>query len=104
MPLSALLKPASDPTPIFEHFRGSYGTELLTAAVSAFNLFGLLARGPRPMETFRDELGLAQRPFLVLTTALRAMNLLQVDASGQLDLTPLAREHLVPGSPFDVGD
>ena len=26
--------PVADPTPIFEHFRGSYATELLTAAVA----------------------------------------------------------------------
>ncbi|MSQ95725.1 MAG: methyltransferase, partial [Gemmataceae bacterium] len=36
--------PTTDPTPIFEHFRGSYGTDLLTAAVAHFNLFGRLAQ------------------------------------------------------------
>lgn len=104
MPLSALLRPASDPTAIFEHFRGHYATELLTAAVSAFNLFGLCSQGPRSPEAFRNELSLDQRPFVVLTTALRAMNLLHLDASGHFDLTPIAREHLVPGTPFYVGD
>ena len=46
MPLSALTPPAVDPPPIFEAFRGSYGTELLTAAVAHFGLFGRLAKAP----------------------------------------------------------
>ena len=104
MSLSALSKPTTDPTAIFEHFRGSYGTELLTAAVRGFNVFGRFAAGPRPREALRQELGLTERPFVVLTTALRALGLLSVDAVGQMDLTPIAREHLVPGSPFDVSD
>jgi ubiquinone/menaquinone biosynthesis C-methylase UbiE len=104
MPLSAILKPALDPTPIFEHFRGHYATELLTAAVSGFDLFGKLATGPKPSESFRNELGLAKRSFVVLTTALRAMNLLEINRAGQFDLTPLGREHLIPGGPFYVGD
>jgi predicted O-methyltransferase YrrM len=32
------------------------------------------------------------------------MGLLLRDGQGRLDLTPLAREHLTPGGPFDVGD
>lgn len=104
MPLNALSVPAIDPTPIFEQFRGSYATEILTAAVSGFNVFGKLAKGARPEDEFRQELGLAERPAVVLFTALKAMGLLAKDAHGRLDLTPLAREHLLPGSPFDVSD
>jgi SAM-dependent methyltransferase len=40
----------------------------------------------------------------VLFTALRAMKLLADFGQGQLGLTSLAREHLVPGGSFDVGD
>ena len=42
----AIVPPTVDPTPIFEIFRGSYATELLTAAVAHFNLFGRLAQEP----------------------------------------------------------
>jgi predicted O-methyltransferase YrrM len=55
-------------------------------------------------DELRGDLGLAERPAVVLLTALRAMGLLAADARGRLDLTPLAREHLAPGGPFDVSD
>jgi SAM-dependent methyltransferase len=100
---SATTPPAGDPTPIFEIYRGSLATELLTAAVAHFNVFGRLAGGQRTFESLRNELGLAQRPATVLFTALRAMGLLVEGRQGQLELTPLAREHLVPGAAFDVG-
>lgn len=100
MPLSALTAPHTDPTPIFEIFRGSYATELLTAAVAHFNVFGRLAQQP----LLPAELGLAERPTVVLLTALRAFGLLNTDAQGRLHLTELAREHVLRGASFDVGD
>jgi len=96
--------PQTDPTSIFEHFRGAYGTELLTAAVHPFNVFGRLALGPRSLDELRIELGLQQRPAVVLFTALRAMGLLAPNRQDRLELTPIAREHLIPGGPFYVGD
>jgi predicted O-methyltransferase YrrM len=100
----SLGRPATDPTPIFEHFRGSYGTELLTAAVAHFDVFGRLAEEPKSAERLAAEMKLAERPSVVLFTALRAMRLLEIDGAGRLALTALAREHLVPGGPFFVGD
>ncbi len=100
----ALPAPSVDPTPIFEAFRGNHATELLTAAVAHFNVFGRLAGRPMSPDELRRDLGLAERPAVVLLTALRAMWLLTADAGGRLDLTALAREHLVPGGPFDVSD
>lgn len=95
--------PPIDPTAIFEQFRGSYGTELLTAAVAHFDLFTKLARGPKSFESLREELQLAPRPMNVLITALRAMRLLRVDDQGRLQLTPLSRQHLPAGSAYDIG-
>ncbi len=102
MPRSALTPPRLDPTPIFEAFRGSYATELLTAAVAHLDVFGRLAPGPLTIDELRRTLGLAERPAAVLVTALRAMGLLAADAAGRLSLTDLAREHLTPGADFDV--
>ncbi len=102
MPRSALIPPTTDPTPIFEHFRGSHATELLTAAVAHFDVFGHLAKGPKSRDELAALLGLADRPAVVLTTALRAMGLLTADSSGRLAPTPLAHEHLSPGGEFDV--
>jgi predicted O-methyltransferase YrrM len=93
-----------NPTPIFELFRGNHATELLTAAVAHLNVFGRLAARPMTGDELRRDLGLGERPAVVLLTALRAMGLLAADGKGRLGLTPLAREHLVPGGPFDVSD
>jgi SAM-dependent methyltransferase len=97
-----LYPPPLDPTAIFEHFRGHYGSELLIAAVAHFRLFERLAERPLSLEDLCRELGLAERPAVVLLTALRAMGLLQADVSGRLELTPLARDFLLPGQAFDV--
>ena len=104
MLLDALTPPATDPTSIFELFRGNYGTELLAAAVAEFGIFERLEHASKPAETLRRELGLAERPFAVLTTALRAMNLLRFDHENRVELTALSRGHLLPGGAFFVGD
>ncbi|HVK09723.1 MAG TPA: methyltransferase [Gemmataceae bacterium] len=102
MPLSALTKPATDPTLIFEQFRNGYATDLLAIAVTDFDVFGRLAVRPMTPAELRDDLRLADRAATVLVTALRAMGLLVVDG-GKLQPSPAAREHLVPGAYFEVG-
>lgn len=91
-----------DPAPIFELFRGNYATELLTAAVAHFDAFGLLAGGPLPTEEIRRGLNLAERPTIVLLTALRAFGLIRDEPDGRVGLTEMARDHLAPGAPLDV--
>jgi len=103
MPRSALDPPVTDPTPIFELFRGSYGSELLTAAITHFDIFGRLQREPLSFSELAAALELEHRPATVLITALRAMGLL-TDSDGRLMLSEIAIEHLVPGGDFDVGD
>lgn len=104
MPPVPLSPPQTDPTPIFELFRGNHATEMLTAAVAHFNVFGRLAGDGKNYEALREELGLSRRAAVVLFTALRAMGLLSLDGRGRLELTPLAHEHLAPGGEFYVGD
>jgi SAM-dependent methyltransferase len=77
-------------------------TELLTAAVAHFDVFGRLAASPSTLDDLRASLGLAERPAVVLTTSLRAFGLLVRDGEGRLGPSDLAREHLVPGGAFDV--
>lgn len=96
--------PRTDPTPIFELFRGAYATELLTAAVVHFDVFGQVAERPLSMDELGAQLGLAPRPANVLIVALRAMQLLQSDAGGRLAPSSVAREHLIAGGRFYVGD
>ncbi len=96
--------PCHDPTPIFEHFRGSYGSELLTAAVCHFNIFEQLREEPLALKELAEALGLCERPARVLTTALSAMGLLQRDKeTDRFVLSALAEEHLVPETEFDIG-
>ena len=103
MKRSALQPPALDPTSIFEHFRGSYGSELLTAAVAHFDLFNRLTDGPKLEADLQEELGLASRPATVLFTALRAMGLIRSNGD-QISLTPLASDHLCRHAEFNVSD
>jgi len=103
MTRSAVDPPETDPTSIFEIFRGNHATELLTAAVAHFDVFSRLAGSPMPAQVLRDALGLAERPFVVLMTALRAMGLIENGPGGLLALTATAREHLVTGTEFDIG-
>ena len=100
---TATTPPDTDPTPIFEHFRGSYGSELLTIAIAHLDVFGRLDRQSASLETLGADLGLQRRPATVLITALRAMGLIS-ESGGRLSLSDLAREHLVPGGAFDCGD
>lgn len=102
--MSSLPVPDHDPTSIFEHFRGSYGTELLTAAVEHLSVFRILSEGPLTFDDLREKLGLAPRAFVVLTTALRAMKLIEVDGNQCLTLSGISREHLIPSGEFFVGD
>ena len=97
-------RPPLDPTAIFELFRGGHATELLTASVAHFNVFGQLAEHSLSGEELRARLGLEARPSVVLFTALKAFGLIVADNAGVLSLTDLARHHLVPGAEFDVGD
>jgi predicted O-methyltransferase YrrM len=100
----ALPGPSHDPTPIFELFRGSYGSELLTAAVAHFGVFKILHNEALSLEALGARLELKRRPMVVLTTALRAMGFLNLDSSNRLCLADIAREHLVFGNEFFVGD
>jgi hypothetical protein len=102
MTLPPMATPSLNPTPIFEIFRGHYGTELLTAAVAHLGVFELLRDEPLDRDDFRRLLGLAERPTNVLVTALRAMGLLEIDGRSRIAPTELAREHLTPGAHFDV--
>jgi ubiquinone/menaquinone biosynthesis C-methylase UbiE len=99
--LPPLSVPKLDPTPIFDSFRGHYGSELLTAAVVHFRVFEHLVKGARSFDALRGELALEPRPAVVLLTALRAMGLLATDSAGRLEMTALSREFLA-GSPFDI--
>ena len=94
------LPPSTDPTALFDLVRGNFQTELLACA-QELGIFARLGKGPASEEELRMELGLAHRPFTVLTCAMRAMNLLHGLPGAELRLTELGR-FLVPGYTYDI--
>lgn len=98
--MKPLAKPLLDPTPIFELFRGSYGTELLVAATTHFKLFDVLKK-PMNFAEIKAALKLEDRPLNVLLTAMRAMNFIN-ENDGLYSVDDMAAEHLVTDSSFDV--
>lgn len=104
MPQPSSATPRIDPAPIFEHYRGVWGTALLSAAICEFKVFERLAQGPRPERELVAELNLSPRAGNVLLVALKAMGLLAADTSGRIRLTAMAQEHLLPGGEFYAGD
>jgi len=103
MPLSALAFPQTDPTTIFDLSRGNYASDLLVAAAE-LKLFDRLAESPCTHDELAAHVKLADRPATVLFTVIRAMGLMLTNNDRKLELTPLAREHLVKGAYFDVSD
>src|SRR4051794_23847995 len=103
VPLSDSLLPKTDPSPIFQAYRGDYATALLTAAIHEFDLFHRLASASRTVQEVSQDLKLSPRATNVLLVALRAMKLLVNDGQGRVALTDLAREHFTGGE-FDISD
>lgn len=99
--LDLVATPATDPTPIFDLFRGHAATELLTVAVAHFRLFDLLAEGALDPDVLQGRLNLADRPWSVLITALRAFGLVTLDGC-RLQATTLAKTHLFADAPFSI--
>ena len=98
------LPPTISPTPLFDLFRGNYATGLLVAAVAEFGVFSALAGDPLDFNQLKVATRLQDRPLTVLLTALRAMNTLTRELDQRYTLTPLAREHLLPGGDYFIGD
>ena len=94
--------PQFDPTPLLDAFRASHLSTLLTAAIGHFEIGPILAAEPHSFDRLRKALNLAERPAIVLFTALRASGL--IDVHGQeISLTPFGREKLDPNSAFCLG-
>lgn len=94
--------PATDPTRLFDIAEGMHAIEALTAAVGWLHLFERLAENPSTEPQICAELELAPRPAHVLMTLLRALDLVNRDHEGVYCLTRLAREHMLPASPWSL--
>jgi SAM-dependent methyltransferase len=99
--LNLLASPATDPTSIYRYRDGLYAADLLTAALAHLDFFSWLGDQPSDLTAICHSLQLKERPTDVMLTLFTAMGLLESKA-GVFHLTPLAREHLVISSPWNI--
>jgi predicted O-methyltransferase YrrM len=100
--MNFLTSPETDPTSIYRHRDGLYTVDMLTAALCHLDLFSRLAQQPADLPALCLMLDVRERPADVMLTLLTAMGLLQ-NNGGVFSLTKMAREYLVPTSPWFIG-
>lgn len=95
-------KPQHDPTFLLDEFRTAQLSHLIVAAVCEFDIGRVLCAGPREFGLLCGELGLQQRPAIVLLTGLRSVGLIDIEADGRVALTEYGFEKLSPKSEFHL--
>ena len=94
--------PVTDPTDLYRLRDGVYAADLLIVAVAELDLFSQLAvNGHATVEQLCAAHGIRPHPADVLVTYLVSLGLLRRDGE-RVGPTPLAREHFVSGSPYDL--
>lgn len=99
--MAGFIPPSHDPTPFFDLVRGNLATELLASGVIHLDIPGRLTKGPKTSTQLQKDLGLATRAWVVLSTGLKAMGILEEDVNGVISLTPAGGEFLTDGE-FDM--
>lgn len=101
-PPDLTLQPHTDPTDIYRYRDGLYAVDLLSAAITGFDLFTWLGKNPADKKSLCAAHGFQERPADVMLTLFTAMGLLE--RQGEVfHLTEKAREHLVGDSPWFLG-
>ncbi len=96
--------PVSDPAPLLGYRDGQFAAELLAAAIIHLDLFTWMDTHPGVgTAELCAHFELAPRPADVLLTLCRANGFIKTDARETHNLTLLAKEHLVSGSPWHLG-
>jgi predicted O-methyltransferase YrrM len=94
--------PRHDPSAIYRYRDSIAAADSLCAAIVDLDLFTLLDREPMTLSALCGRLGIHPRPTDVMLTLFTANQFLDRDAEGRFQATPMAREFLVAGSPFDA--
>lgn len=105
MPDNVMPSAVPDPTVLYRVRDGVYAGDLLIAAVVDLDLFTWLnTHGPLRAGELVAAVGLAERPVDVLLTYCAALGLIDrgVADGDRLEITELARQHLVAESPFEL--
>jgi predicted O-methyltransferase YrrM len=96
--------PTTDPGPILRYRDGQYAAELLATGLVHLDFFSWLASNPgAETQRIQREFELSPRPADVALTLFRAQGFIRRVGEDGHELTPLAREHLVRGSPWFLG-
>jgi predicted O-methyltransferase YrrM len=93
--------PQTDPLEIYRYRDGIYAVDMLITGVVHLDFFTWLSRNPSDLAGICAAHGFATRPADVMLT-LFAANGFVIQENGIFRVTPLALEHLVKGSPFDL--
>jgi protein-L-isoaspartate O-methyltransferase len=94
--------PATDPTSVYRWRDGLYAADLLTCALVHLDFFSWVGKRAVTKEEICREFGIHERPTDVMITLFVAMGYLVRRGEG-VELTEVAREHLVKSSPFFLG-
>ena len=96
-------QPATDPAQILRYRDRQYAAELLAAAIAHFDFFTWLNDNPGATpDAICQHFRFAPRPVDVLLTLCRGNGFIVTDGEDRSELTQLAREHLVKGSPWNL--
>ncbi|GAC1388181.1 MAG: hypothetical protein NVSMB48_27690 [Marmoricola sp.] len=93
--------PTTNPVQLYREREGVYSSDLLVVAVAELDFFSWLSRQPGDLAAICAGLDLEARAADVMCTLFTAMGLVVSDG-GVFHTTPLAKEHLVAGSPYDL--
>jgi acetylserotonin N-methyltransferase len=94
--------PLTDPTNIYRSRDELYADDMLIAALTGLDFFTWLAPEARTVDDIAAHFAFNARAVDVMTTLFVAKGLLTRDGA-RLELTPVAREHLVSASPWFLG-
>jgi acetylserotonin N-methyltransferase len=97
-----LAEPATDPTSIYRYRDGIVAADLLGAAIAHLDFFTWLAEHPSTLGAICAHFEIYPRPADVMMTLFTAMGLV-TQSGGCFHLTLRGREHLVVGSPWNLG-
>ncbi len=100
--MSLLTEPATEPLSLYRYRDGIVAVDLLGAAIAHLDFFTWLGENPATFGAITQHFEIHARPADVMLTLFTAMGLL-TQAGGCFHLTLRAREHLVAGSPWNLG-
>lgn len=93
--------PLTDPAALYRYRDAVCVTDALVAAIAGLDLLTEVSASPATVPELAQRLGVVERPLDVIVTLLCALG--WAEREPFVSPTPLARDHLVKGSPFFLG-